>query len=148
MANFFAEMKRRQIYRVAVTYVVVAWLLLQVVNNVAPILDLPPWIARAILLLLIIGFPLALIFAWIHQLAPARAAAAPVPAATGKPSGITESARGFLLRRFGRSTGLAPRRASLAPKSIAESGKMNHFCVFPQRLVQQALTLAESRGLK
>ncbi len=51
--NFFAELKRRHIYRVAAAYAVVAWVLLQLVANVAPILDLPPWVARSILLLLV-----------------------------------------------------------------------------------------------
>jgi TolB-like protein len=70
MGNFLIELKRRHIYRVAAAYAVVAWVLLQVVNNVAPILDLPPWIARAFLLLLVIGFPVAILFAWMHELAP------------------------------------------------------------------------------
>jgi TolB-like protein len=48
----------------------VAWFLLQLSANVAPILDLPPWIARTVLLLLVIGFPVALVFAWVQQLAP------------------------------------------------------------------------------
>ena len=52
MGNLFAELKRRHIYRVAAAYAVVAWVLLQLVNNVAPILELPPWIGRAVLLLL------------------------------------------------------------------------------------------------
>src|SRR5262245_16677357 len=68
MGNFFAELKRRHIYRVAAAYAVVAWLLLQVVNNLAPIFDLPPWIARAMVLLLVIGFPLALVLAWLIEL--------------------------------------------------------------------------------
>ena len=63
MGDFLAELKRRHIYRVAAAYAVVAWLLLQLVANVAPILDLPPFVARAILLVLIVGFPIALIFA-------------------------------------------------------------------------------------
>src|SRR5229473_2296900 len=74
MGGFFAELKRRHIYRVAAAYAVVAWVLLQLVNNVAPILDLPVWIARAFLLLLVIGFPVALFFAWMRELAPADAA--------------------------------------------------------------------------
>src|SRR6266567_2271140 len=82
MGNFFAELKRRHIYRVAAAYAVVAWVLLQLVNNVAPILDLPPWVARAFLLLLVIGFPVALLFAWMRELAPADGATA--RAATGK----------------------------------------------------------------
>src|SRR5712671_1554773 len=76
MANFFAEMKRRHVYRVAAAYAVVAWVLLQLVSNVAPILDLPPWVARAFLLLLVIGFPAALFFAWMRELAPADGSAA------------------------------------------------------------------------
>src|SRR5258705_10843589 len=71
MAAFFAELKRRHIYRIAAAYAVVAWVLLQLVNNVAPILDLPVWVARAFLLLLVIGFPAALFFAWMRELAPA-----------------------------------------------------------------------------
>jgi TolB-like protein/Flp pilus assembly protein TadD len=68
MAEFFAEVKRRHIFRVAAAYAVIAWLLLQLVNNVAPVLDLPIWVARALLLLLAIGFPVALIFAWTLDL--------------------------------------------------------------------------------
>jgi len=64
MGNFLAELKRRHIYRVAAAYAAVAWLLIQVVNNVAPIFDLPVNGARAFVLLLAIGFPIALIFAW------------------------------------------------------------------------------------
>jgi TolB-like protein len=68
MANFLAEFKRRHIYRIAAAYAVVAWVLLQLFNNVAPILELPPWVARAVLLLLVMGFPVALLFTWMHQL--------------------------------------------------------------------------------
>jgi TolB-like protein len=62
-------------FRVAAAYAVVAWLLLQVVNNVAPVLDLPPWVARAFLLALVIGFPIALLFVWMRDLAPADGSA-------------------------------------------------------------------------
>src|SRR5262245_13359447 len=81
MAEFFAELKRRQMFRVAAAYAVVAWLLLQIVNNVAPILDLPVWIARALLLALVIGFPIAVLFVWMRDLAPVDASA-PRPATT------------------------------------------------------------------
>jgi TolB-like protein len=69
MAKFFAELQRRHVVRVGAAYAIVAWLLLQIVANVAPILDLPPWIARAVLLVLVIGFPVSLVFAWVQQLA-------------------------------------------------------------------------------
>jgi adenylate cyclase len=58
---------------VAAAYAVVAWVLLQLFNNVAPILESPPWVARTVLLLLVLGFPVALIFVWMRELAPADA---------------------------------------------------------------------------
>src|SRR5258708_30824378 len=76
MGNLFAELKRRHIYRVAAAYAVVAWVLLQLVNNVAPVLDLPVWVARAFLLLLVIGFPITMLIAWMRELAPADGATA------------------------------------------------------------------------
>ena len=82
MGNFFTELKRRHIYRVAAAYAVVSWLLLQLVNNVAPVLDLPVWVARAFLLLLVIGFPITLLIVWMRDLAPADGTTA--GAATGK----------------------------------------------------------------
>jgi hypothetical protein len=84
MAKLLAELKRRNIYRVGAAYAVVAWLLLQLAANVAPILDLPPWVARTVLLLLVIGFPVALIFAWVHEIAPTPEGARLGNAATGR----------------------------------------------------------------
>ena len=82
MTNFLAELKRRNIYRVAAAYAVVAWVLIQLVSNVSPMLRLPDWAGTLVLVLLFVGFPIALLFAWIHQLAPERGALAPVT--TGK----------------------------------------------------------------
>src|SRR6266566_2354412 len=77
MGNLFAELKRRNIYRVGAVYAVVAWVLLQLTANVSPILDLPPWIARTILLVLVIGFPVALVLAWtVETKSPAAVGAA------------------------------------------------------------------------
>src|SRR4029450_12391497 len=56
MGNFFSELKRRHVYRVAAAYVVVAWLILQVVNNVAPGLNLPNAAVTFVILLLAAGF--------------------------------------------------------------------------------------------
>ena len=67
MTKFLAELKRRHVYRVAAAYAVVAWVLLQLVSNVAPILDLPPWIARAVLMFLVLGFPISLLLAWMFD---------------------------------------------------------------------------------
>ena len=68
MGNFFAELKRRHMFRVAAAYAVVAWLLLQIVNNVAPGLNLPSSAITLVIVLLAVGFPVALVFAWIHEL--------------------------------------------------------------------------------
>jgi adenylate cyclase len=82
MANILAALKRHNIYRVAAAYAVVAWVLGQRVGILMPIFDLPQWIARAFLLLLGLGFPVALVFAWANQLALERGGAARV--STGK----------------------------------------------------------------
>src|SRR6185503_992179 len=71
MGNFFAELKRRHVYRAGAAYAVVAWVLLQLFNNVAPILETPPWVGRTVLLLLVVGFPVALIFGRMRKDAPA-----------------------------------------------------------------------------
>src|SRR4051812_18770300 len=90
MANFLSELKRRHIYRVAAAYAVVAWGLLQLVNNIAPGLRLPEWGVTFVLVLLAVGFPIALIFAWIRELAPADAKGA--KAHTGAPDWILAGA--------------------------------------------------------
>jgi len=68
--NFFAELKRRNVYKVAVAYGVVAWLLMQVASQIFPFFDIPNWVVRVVVLLLIIGFPVALIIAWAFEVTP------------------------------------------------------------------------------
>src|SRR6266699_1428749 len=68
--NFFAELKRRNVYKVAVGYAVVGWLVMQVAATVVPALHLPDAITSAVVLLVILGFPIALIIAWAFELTP------------------------------------------------------------------------------
>jgi TolB-like protein/Flp pilus assembly protein TadD len=68
--NFFAELKRRNVYKVAVAYAVVAWLLMQVASQIFPFFEIPNWAVRLVVLLLIIGFPIALIIAWAFEATP------------------------------------------------------------------------------
>ncbi len=68
--SLFAELKRRNVFRVGIAYAVVAWVLLQAVDIVVPILGLPEWTAKFILLLLVVGLPLALFFAWAYEITP------------------------------------------------------------------------------
>src|SRR6266550_293941 len=70
MNIFFAELKRRNVYKVAVAYAVVGWLLVQVTTQVFPIFEIPNWASRLIVLAIVIGFPIALVIAWAFELTP------------------------------------------------------------------------------
>jgi TolB-like protein len=68
--KFFAELKRRNVYKVAIAYGVVAWLLMQVASQIFPFFEIPNWAVRLVVLLLILGFPIALVLAWAFELTP------------------------------------------------------------------------------
>ena len=70
VANFFAELKRRNVYKVAIAYIVGGWALSQGIAQVFPVFDVPNWAIRLIVLLIIIGFPVALVFAWAFEITP------------------------------------------------------------------------------
>lgn len=70
MASVWAELKRRNVVKVAVAYVIVGWLVLQLTDVLVPLLNLPDWAGRFVFLLLLIGLPLALFFAWAYELTP------------------------------------------------------------------------------
>ena len=65
--KFFAELKRRNVYSVAATYVVVGWILIQVVTQVFPPFDIPMWVERLVIVVIVLGFPVALILGWIYD---------------------------------------------------------------------------------
>ena len=68
--NFFAELKRRNVYKVAVAYAVVGWLLVQIATQVFPFLEIPNWVVRLVIALVAIGFPIALVIAWAFEATP------------------------------------------------------------------------------
>jgi TolB-like protein/Flp pilus assembly protein TadD len=68
--NFFAELKRRNVYKVAVAYLVVAWLLIQAASIFLPAFDAPPWVMKIFIIVIIFGFPVALIFSWAFEITP------------------------------------------------------------------------------
>src|SRR6476659_7157516 len=68
--SFFAELKRRHVYRVAIAYGVVAWLLVQVATQVFPFFEIPNWAVRLVVFLTVLGFPVALVIAWAFELTP------------------------------------------------------------------------------
>src|SRR5881227_2906970 len=68
--SFFAELKRRNVYKVAVAYIVAGWALSQGIAQVFPVFDVPNWLIRLIVLLIIIGLAIALVLAWMFELTP------------------------------------------------------------------------------
>ncbi|HEX8899227.1 MAG TPA: hypothetical protein VF751_11065, partial [Chthoniobacterales bacterium] len=68
--NFFGELRRRNVYRVAVAYGIVAWLIIQIATQTFPFLEIPNWCVRLVIVLLVLGFPIAMILAWAYELTP------------------------------------------------------------------------------
>ena len=68
--NFFSELKRRNVYKVAVAYAVASWLLIQIATQVFPFFEIPNWAVRLVVIILIIGFPIALILSWAFEITP------------------------------------------------------------------------------
>src|ERR1700730_656941 len=69
-SNFFHEVKRRTVYKLAVAYATVGWLLVQIATQVFPFLEIPNWVVRLVIVLVAIGFPIALVIAWAFELTP------------------------------------------------------------------------------
>src|SRR6202048_1691906 len=131
--GFFQELKRRNVYKVAAAYAVVGWLLIQVATQVFPFFEIPNWAVRLVVLVIVVGFPIALVLAWAFELTPGGIKRAEdVVSAAGKSSkshawiyvvaiGGALSIGLFLLGRYSVSN-LAPRHGEVttAPeKSIA-----------------------------
>ena len=68
--SFFAELKRRNVYKVAIAYAVTGWALAEGASQIFPVFDIPNWAVRLIVLAIVIGFPIALVIAWAFELTP------------------------------------------------------------------------------
>lgn len=68
--NFFSELRRRNVYRVAAAYAAVSWLIIQIATQTFPILEIPGWCVRLVVVLLVLGFPIAMILAWAYDVTP------------------------------------------------------------------------------
>jgi TolB-like protein/Flp pilus assembly protein TadD len=165
--NFFAELKRRNVYKVAVAYAVVGWLLVQVATQVFPFLEIPNWVVRLVIALVVIGFPIALVLAWAFEVTPQGIERTEVadrtPSAPGKKKhawvyvvviGAGISIALFFLGRYtaGSKTSSSPNR--ITDKSIAvlpfenlSSDKENAF--FAEGIQDEILTrLSKIAALK
>ncbi len=69
-ATLFAELKRRNVYKVAVAYAVVGWVIAQIATQIFPFLEIPNWVVRLVIVLIAIGFPIALVIAWAFEATP------------------------------------------------------------------------------
>ncbi len=70
MKSFFVELKRRKVYRVAIAYAVASWLVIQIATQVFPFFEIPNWAVRLVVIVLVLGFPIALLLSWIFDLTP------------------------------------------------------------------------------
>ena len=70
MKDLLSELKRRNVFRVAIAYIIAAWVVTQVAATVFPILEAPDWTVKVVLLLTVLGFPIALVIAWAYELTP------------------------------------------------------------------------------
>ena len=70
LKKFFAELKRRNVYKVAVAYAVVAWLTIQAASIFLPAFNAPQWAMQIVILILVVGFPIALVFSWAFEITP------------------------------------------------------------------------------
>src|SRR6266487_6997469 len=68
--NFFSELKRRNVYKVAIAYAVVAWLVIQAASIFLPAFNAPQWAMQIVILILVVGFPIALAFSWAFEITP------------------------------------------------------------------------------
>ncbi len=68
--NFFTELKRRNVYKVAVAYAVIGWVIAQIATQIFPFLEIPNWVVRLVIALVAIGFPIALVIAWAFEITP------------------------------------------------------------------------------
>jgi TolB-like protein/Tfp pilus assembly protein PilF len=85
MTGFFEEVQRRKVYRVAVAYVIAAGGIIQLASAAFPAWELPNWALRLVIVLLLIGFPIALILAWAFDVTPTGIRATPAPVVEGRP---------------------------------------------------------------
>jgi TolB-like protein/Tfp pilus assembly protein PilF len=116
--NFFGELKRRNVYKVAVAYAIVGWLSIQIATQVFPFLEIPNWVVRLVIVLVAIGFPIALVIAWAFESTPEGIKPTEAADAAGKRSrggawiyivliGMALSVGLFLLGRYTSRSGSA-----------------------------------------
>ena len=132
--KFFTELKRRKVYSVAVTYAVVAWLLIQVVTQVFPPFEIPNWAERLFIVAIVLGFPIALVFAWIYDF-------------TGHGIVRTEDVQPEAKLEISERTSLAEKSIAVLPFNNLSAGKDDTY--FSDGIAEELLgALAKVDGLR
>jgi len=140
--SFFSELKRRNVYKVAVAYAVVAWLLMQIASQIFPFFEIPNWVVRVVVLVLIIGFPIALIIAWAFEVTPQGIKRTEAADAAGQRSrgsawiyivliGAALSVGLFFLGRYTAGRATARHDARPARTEVATAGPDKSIAVLP-----------------
>jgi len=142
--SLYAELRRRNVFKVAIVYAAVAWLLLQVSDTLGPALHLPEWFISAVAFLLILGFPVAVIFAWAFELTPDGLKAesksdADAPAAEKTGSNLNHIvvatlvlALGyFVVDKFMLGPDVAPAETPPADQTVMQQNADNSIAVLP-----------------
>jgi TolB-like protein/Tfp pilus assembly protein PilF len=129
--NFFAELKRRNVYKVAVAYAVVAWLTIQAASIFLPAFNAPQWAMQIVILILVVGFPIALAFSWAFEITPegiVRESEVTADQSITHHTGrklvaltivLAVIATGLLIFQFVRARSTSPSGATISNKSIA-----------------------------
>ena len=156
--SFFGELRRRNVFRVGAAYAVVMWLLIQIVSDVFPLLNLPEWAAVFVTVVLIVGFPITLIMAWAFEMTPegVKAAADVQPNGSVTPAmgqrlnylllGLVALAIAFLVTAGADSFPTPVRRSAV--ETSADAGAGPHAIrlrldVFPDRYLSGGLPIEE-----
>jgi TolB-like protein/Flp pilus assembly protein TadD len=141
--NFFSELQRRNVYRLAVTYAVVSWVLTQIVTQVFPFFEIPSWAIRVVILLLVLGFPVALILAWAFEITPEgikRTEDVPVHKSIRRRTGrkllafasvVAAIAVGMFLIQFARRMSITAKQEPALPAAPAQSIPEKSIAVLP-----------------
>jgi TolB-like protein len=129
--NFFAELKRRNVYKVAIAYAVVAWLLIQAASIFLPAFNAPQWTMQIVILIVVVGFPIALVFSWAFEITPEgikRESEVQADESITHHTGrkivaltivLAVVATGLLIFQFVRPRSTSPSAATISNKSIA-----------------------------
>ncbi len=135
LGSFFSELKRRNVYKVAVAYLVAGWALAQGIAQVFPVFDIPNWVVRLIVLFIIIGLPIALALAWMFELTP---------------QGIkrTETADAMPYFAEGVQDEILTRLAKVADLKVISRTSTQHFKSAPENLPQIAKQLGVAHILE